>query len=97
MKLNEPIPSGVAFPLVSQLVVFVLSTLILDGGQIARFVIVAILAHWLTYATIAIRRQKPFTAGDRWMMRFGFWLYLPVAVGFFVAGSLIRARGSWVY
>lgn len=63
---------GLEFPLVQQLVVLVMSSLILDGGVIFQVFSYAALAYWVCIAIILIRRRRQLTPVDRIVIRIGF-------------------------
>ena len=67
------------FAVVPQLLILLFSSLILDGGQIARFCGAAIVVHWIAAAIILIRRPRRPTPFDIILLRAGFFLILAVA------------------
>ncbi|MBN2578558.1 MAG: hypothetical protein JXB10_06155 [Pirellulales bacterium] len=76
---DAPIIAAIIFGGGVQLVLFVLTALILDGGQINQLCILAIIGYWIAYVAIRIRRGSHPTRGDLLFLRYG------VAVLFFLA------------
>src|SRR5208282_284166 len=66
------------------------ASLILDGGQIFRYCAVAAMASWVCTLVILLRRPKHPTNVDLAIVRFGFWLAIPLlpVIGFVV--DLVR-------
>ena len=73
-----------------QAVVLLFASLILDGGQIFRYCAVAAMASWVCTLVILLRRPKHPTNVDLAIVRFGFWLAIPLlpVIGFVV--DLVR-------
>lgn len=81
--LGDP-ENRLLLPIVSQLfMVGFVGSLIMDGGRSGGIMLVAALTHWIAFGIIAIRRPRALTPLDTIMIRVGFWLYLPVAMGYF--------------
>lgn len=77
----------VLFTLGAQSFVALLALLLLDGGQMARVVGVAMLAYWISVAGIMLRRPQTPTNIDLATVRWGFWPILVAAVAFQMLGS----------
>ncbi len=59
-----------------QAVVLVLSSLVLDGGQIFRVCAIAALGYWIAVVVIMWRRPVSPTPTDLGFIRYGFWLLI---------------------
>lgn len=71
---------GLAFPLLQQLIVLGVASLILDGGMVLRMFSYAALAYWACVAIIWIRRRRQLTKIDRIVIRIGFLAACAVSV-----------------
>ena len=71
---------------VQQAVVLSFTSLLLDGGRVCRFCVVAALASWVGTLVIMLRRPKQPTNPDLAFVKFGFWFAIAVviAIGFVV-------------
>ena len=78
----EPIKTAVA----QQAIVLILASLILDGGQILRLCSVPAMASWICTLLVMLRRPTSPTKLDLAIVKFGFWLAIPlvVVIGFVV-------------
>jgi hypothetical protein len=79
------------FPLVQQLVVLGMASLILDGGMIMQIFSYAALAHWVCVAIILIRRRRQLTPIDKIVIRVGFLVACAISV--VLAGFIWRLIG----
>jgi hypothetical protein len=82
---------GLAFPLVQQLVVLGMASLILDGGVILQVFSYAALAYWVGVVIILFRRRKQLTPVDRIIIRVGFLVACALSVC--LTGFIWHLRG----
>lgn len=82
---------GLAFPLVQQLVVLGMASLVLDGGMILQVFSYAALAYWFCVAIILIRRRRQLTPIDRIVIRIGFLVACAISVA--LTGFIWHLRG----
>jgi len=68
---GDPFVRSVAVGVVSQLVLFLLTALMLDGGQLHRQCIVAMIGYWSVTAMLIVRRRKTPTNADLLFLRWG--------------------------
>lgn len=61
-------------------ILLLLSALVLDGGVLFHYVATAAAAHWLCAAFMLIRYGKGLSAVDRDLLRYGFYLWLILAI-----------------
>ena len=54
-----------------QLLLFVFTGLILDGGHLTRMCIVAVTGYWIVAAMLIVRRRKSPTKTDLFFLRWG--------------------------
>ena len=66
--------------LVAQVVVGILAALMLDGGETARVVGVAVLAYWLCAAVVIMRRPHEPTNFDLAIVHWGFLPVLAISM-----------------
>ena len=77
--------------LLQQGIVVILALLMLDGGYTLNATIIAIVAYWLAFGIIVVRRPGLPTRGDIRLVRYGFLLIFFTVV---VAGPIVwRALG----
>ncbi|MGZ4971382.1 MAG: hypothetical protein ACXWDN_01375 [Limisphaerales bacterium] len=65
----SPYKSAVRSAVVQQVIVLVLASMILDGGDILTFCLVACLAFWVGFAFIRVRRGRMPTKIDLTLIR----------------------------
>lgn len=70
----------------AQVIVGCLAALVLDGGVMARVVVVAMLGFWLSAAILMIRRPFEPAKYDLLFVQRGFWPIL-------AAATLVQLRG----
>ncbi len=95
MRLRLPISASYDRPifeaLAMQIVLGLLSGMILDGGLVAQFCGIALVAFWTGAAVLIWRHPQSPSKLDLSLVRVG---YLPVvALAFFVAPVVWRLRG----
>ncbi len=66
--------------LLQQAVVFILALLMLDLGQTMCEAVTAIVAYWLAFSIILVRRPSSPTRGDIFLIRYGFLFIFVCAV-----------------
>lgn len=71
--------------IVVQVVILLVLSLILDGGELARSFLACIVIHWLSVLVIWIRRGKRLTTIDMAIVKAGFIVYF----GLLIAGTMI--------
>lgn len=76
--------------LVLQTVLFLLSSLILDGGQCLQFVGFASLVWWLVFLRILIVRPRTEDRWDRIFLKLGFPILLALIVAAFPIWGWLR-------
>lgn len=76
----QELHGALAMPVAMQITFAILAGLILDDGTCGRIVMTAIGGHWLMVAWIALRRPNALTQADTLLIRWGFFLWLPIAV-----------------
>jgi hypothetical protein len=79
------------FPLVQQLVVLGMASLILDGGMILQVFSYAAVAYWVCVAVIMIRRRRQLTPIDKIVIRIGFLAACAISV--VLTGLIWHLRG----
>lgn len=78
-------------PVILQLLMLLLASLILDGGVILRLCTIAVIGHWITVLYLALRRRNKLTEVDTMLIRWGFLFFLVVAMlAGTVAGLMTR-------
>ena len=86
-KYDSPIFEAIGL----QLVICLLSSLILDGGGIAQFCGVALVAFWGGAATLICRNPQSPSKLDLQLIRFGYFAILLIA--FFLVPWIWHLRG----
>ena len=83
----EPFPSlstanndAVCGTLIVQTLLFVLASLILDGGQMAQCVLLACVVWWVGFLFILLRRPHTENRGDKIFLKLGFPILLVIAI-----------------
>ncbi|MCP5524393.1 MAG: hypothetical protein H7A46_22920 [Verrucomicrobiales bacterium] len=79
------------FPLVQQLLVLGMSSLILDGGRVLQVFSYAALAYWTCVAIIFMRRGRHLTSLDKIVIRVGFLMACAISV--ILTGFIWHLRG----
>lgn len=82
---------SLGFPLVQQLVVLGMASLVLDGGMILQVFSFAALAYWVCVGIILIRRRRHLTPIDKIVIRVGF--LMACAISAVLTGSIWHLRG----
>jgi hypothetical protein len=75
---------------IQQLVVGLLSLFMLDGGFMARTVLISAAAYWVSVGIIAVRRPTAPTGIDTLWVRYGFLLLFVMILGPFYAWATFR-------
>ena len=92
---SSPISSAYWPPIKSALlqqgIVLILALLQLDGGYTLNVATIAIVAYWLAFGMVVVRRPSSPTRGDIFLIRYGFLLI--VVVVFVVAPPVWAALG----
>ncbi len=88
---NEAQSVSLLFPLVQQLVVLGMASLILDGGMILQVFSYAALAYWVCVAVIMIRRRRQLTRIEKLVIRIGFLAACAISV--VLTGFIWHLRG----
>jgi hypothetical protein len=68
---RDPFFSAIKVGAIVQLVLLVLTALVLDGGQLNRLCVVAIIGYWVGVAVVMIRRRTSPTRVDLLFLRYG--------------------------
>jgi hypothetical protein len=95
--MNIPIASSLSYrnaitsAIVQQVIVLVLTSLILDGGDLLMFCLVACLAFWAGVAFIRLRRGQTPTKTDLILIRSSYLLLCVIT--FFVVHLVWKLRG----
>ena len=98
---REPLILALKSGVILQVFLFVLTALILDGGQIMRQFLVAMIGYWLGVALIALRRERAPTATDLLFIRYGSLVLLLLApfvatlVYWFIGESTLNGLQRW--
>jgi hypothetical protein len=79
--------------LLQQGIVLILALLMLDLGQTICEAVTAIVAYWLAFGIIAVRRLNSPTRSDIFLIRYGFLLMFVCAVA--ALPFVGRAIGRW--
>ena len=66
--------------LLVQVLLVLLSGSILDGGEILRVVLLAAVAWWIGFLPILCFRPATQKQSDRFFLKFGFLLFLPISL-----------------
>jgi len=80
--------SALLFGVAVQIFLFLLTSLVLDGGVLHRQYVVAMVGYWIAVAVIAVRRRAAPTRGDVAFLRYG-------NIGLLVAAPLIATLVYW--
>lgn len=64
----------------TQLPCLLVAAMLLDGGRGFRICVAAVVAHWLAIGLICLRGNDGLTALDRWVIPWGFFGCLAVAI-----------------
>ncbi len=88
----SPVYEGAkTFALVQQSIVLLLSSLVLDGGDVFHACLVALLAFWVGAIIIGVRRPQTPTRCDLVVIRYG---YIPLCILFYRSMQYIwRLKG----
>lgn len=73
-----------------QLFMLLLSAIMLDGGQLSRFMILSATAYWLAVFIIMVRRNGKATRLDQFLLKWGY----PLAIVLTVFVSAIVPMGA---
>lgn len=92
LSLSSACEKPLKFALAQQLVAFMATALLLDGGFWLRHVLFGLAAHWTLILILLVRRPQAPTRFDLGLIRFGF---VPVALlAWVLAGLLGRGYAS---
>jgi hypothetical protein len=72
--LGEGILPAIKFGLVIQIVLFILTALVLDGGEMNKLCIMVIIAYWIGVSSILVRRGASPTKLDLLFIRYGMFV-----------------------
>jgi hypothetical protein len=72
-KTGDAFMSALKVGVVTQLVLFILTALIMDGGRTNRMCVMAIIGYWIAAAAILIRRRHTPTRVDLLFLKYGIW------------------------
>ena len=81
--------SALKFGVVTQMVLFVLTALVMDCGVLNREFTAGMIGYWLAVGIIMVRRREAPTTGDILFLRYGNF-------GLLVAGPFIATFVYWV-
>ncbi len=79
VDVPESFASALKFGVGLQLSLLVLTALVLDGGQLGRQFMVALIGYWLGLGFITIRRKTAPSTADLFLIRYGSLALLPLA------------------
>lgn len=91
---THPVPSvksELPFVLVTQSIILVLASMILDGGAIAQVCFFAFVAFWGAVAVLRLRRRGALTRVDLLLLRYGY--ILACIISFFITRWIWQMRG----
>lgn len=82
---------SLGLPLIQQLIVLVMASMILDGGMLAQMFSYAAAAYWVCVGIILLRRRRNLTRFDKIVIRIGFLFACVFSV--FLTGFIWHLRG----
>ncbi len=91
-RAGDTFASAVKLGVVVQVVLFVLTALILDGGRSNKMCIVAMIGYWIVVAVMMIRRRTVPTRTDLLFLRYGMLALLAIVP--LLAAAVYRVIGE---
>ena len=88
---TSPYRAAITSAIVQQVIVLVLASLILDGGDLLMFCLVACLAFWVGVAFVRVRRGSTPTKTDLILIRSSYLLLCIIT--FFLVHLIWKLRG----
>ena len=79
VTIEKSVNHCVRFALVQQAIMFLLGGMILDMGETVAILGFALIAYWAGVFILFARRFKRLTHVDKFMIRWGFMMLLPIS------------------
>jgi hypothetical protein len=87
--LQHPYWDGLRVAAVGQVICLILTSMVLDGGQMRQYFLVGAFAFWISIIELAARAKGRLTAFDAYYLRWG-WLTVC-----FAAPVIMRVVWAW--
>jgi len=85
VKKDISVRGSIVFSLTQQTFLLVLSAMLVDGGRAFQGSVYALVAYWIGFLIIMVRRRRSLTQADKLLIRWGYvmlWIVSPLVTTF---------------